>query len=71
MTIADVSALLERHEFRHAVIGATALAVHGVTRSSEDVDFLVTDLRCSEADGRMGSSPGRGRRRFGAPKCRS
>ncbi|MCC6764632.1 MAG: nucleotidyltransferase [Deltaproteobacteria bacterium] len=48
MTLADVSALLERQGIRHAIIGATALAVHGVTRSSEDVDFLVTDRRCLE-----------------------
>ena len=50
MTLADVSALLERHRIRHAIIGAMALAVHGVTRSSEDVDVLVTDHGCLEAD---------------------
>lgn len=46
MTAGDVSALLDRCGVAHAVIGAVALAVHGVPRASDDIDFLVTDLRC-------------------------
>lgn len=46
MTVGDVSALLDRHGVAHAVIGAVALAVHGVLRASDDIDVLVTDARC-------------------------
>lgn len=49
MTAVHVSAALGRLGIGHALIGATACAVHGVTRSTEDVDFLVTDRRCLEA----------------------
>ena len=46
MTVVELSALLDREGIPHAVIGAVALAVHGVLRASDDVDLLVTDPRC-------------------------
>lgn len=46
VTVVDLSAWLGRHGIAHAVIGAFALAVHGVVRSSDDVDLLVFDPRC-------------------------
>lgn len=49
MTIVEVSARLDRDGIPHAVIGAVALAVHGVLRASDDVDLLVMDRRCLEA----------------------
>ncbi len=39
----DVSRELTAHAVRHALIGAGALAVHGVSRSTFDLDLLVTD----------------------------
>jgi hypothetical protein len=39
----DVSRELSAHGVRHALIGAGALAVHGVSRSTFDLDLLVTD----------------------------
>lgn len=33
-----------------AVIGAAALAVHGIARSTQDLDLLVADRRCLDAD---------------------
>jgi hypothetical protein len=44
--LADVSAALENASVPHALIGAAALAAHGVTRATADVDVLVTDTRC-------------------------
>jgi hypothetical protein len=44
--LADVSATLAGVGVPHAVIGAAALAAHGVTRATADVDILVTDARC-------------------------
>jgi hypothetical protein len=44
--LAQVSAVLDAHGVVHAVIGAAALAVHGVTRASADLDVLATDARC-------------------------
>jgi hypothetical protein len=41
-----VAALLRQRATPFAVIGAAALAVHGVSRSTRDVDLLVTDLAC-------------------------
>jgi len=38
-----VTALLDKHNIPHAVIGAAALAVHGISRSTVDQDLLVTD----------------------------
>jgi hypothetical protein len=49
MTIVEVSSLLDRQGVPHAVIGAVALAVHGVLRASADTDVLVTDRRCLDA----------------------
>jgi hypothetical protein len=37
--------ILQRHAIPHALIGASALAVHGVSRSTLDQDLLVTDPR--------------------------
>jgi len=47
--LALVSRALETHGVAHAVIGATALAVHGVSRATADIDLLVTDPRCFDA----------------------
>jgi hypothetical protein len=41
---------LARQGSAFAVIGAAALAVHGVARSTRDLDLLVTDRRCLEPD---------------------
>lgn len=49
MTIIDLSARLDRDGIPHAVIGAMALAVHGVLRASDDIDLLVMDQRCLDA----------------------
>jgi hypothetical protein len=40
--VADV---LDEGRVPFAVIGAAALAVHGVSRSTQDIDLLTTDLR--------------------------
>lgn len=46
MTSLDrVTTLLDAAAIAHALIGAAALAVHGVSRSTYDVDLLVTDAR--------------------------
>jgi len=41
---------LEIHGVLYAGIGATALAVHGVTRATADLDLLATDPRCLDPD---------------------
>jgi hypothetical protein len=41
--LSDVSRQLTTRGVRHALIGAGALAVHGVSRSTFDLDLLVTD----------------------------
>lgn len=46
MTLLEVSERLDRLSIAHAVIGALALSVHGVVRASNDIDILVTDVRC-------------------------
>ncbi|MCL6641044.1 MAG: hypothetical protein K6T92_06685 [Candidatus Rokubacteria bacterium] len=43
-----VTELLRRRGTRHAVIGAAALAVHGVSRATRDIDLLVADPACLE-----------------------
>jgi len=43
--VADVVGVLEGRGIRHALIGAAALAVHGVSRSTADVDLLTVDTR--------------------------
>lgn len=46
MTLLErVVSILRRHGTPHALIGASALAVHGVSRSTLDQDLLVTDPR--------------------------
>ncbi|HVH29124.1 MAG TPA: hypothetical protein VM818_20360 [Vicinamibacterales bacterium] len=40
-----VSAFLRQREVAHALVGAAALAVHGISRSTFDQDLLVTDTR--------------------------
>jgi hypothetical protein len=44
--LARVSALLGRRGIEHAVIGAAALAVHGVPRATADLDILVVGTDC-------------------------
>jgi len=41
----DVVRVLEREGVRHALIGAAALAVRGVSRSTADVDLLTVDAK--------------------------
>jgi len=41
--LAEVLGLLERERVPHALIGAAALAVRGVSRSTADVDLLCVD----------------------------
>jgi hypothetical protein len=41
--VADIVALLEENGSPHAMIGATALAVLGSSRSTQDLDILTTD----------------------------
>jgi Nucleotidyl transferase of unknown function (DUF2204) len=45
-----VAALLSARGIRHALIGAAALAVHGVSRSTLDQDLLVHDRRVLDPD---------------------
>jgi hypothetical protein len=40
-----VCATLDTHSIRYALIGAAAMAAHGVARSTFDVDLLTTDRR--------------------------
>jgi hypothetical protein len=44
--LARVSAVLDAAGIRHAVIGASALAVHGVARSTLDQDLLALEPGC-------------------------
>ena len=41
-----VVALLRERRIPFAVVGAAALAVHGVSRATRDIDVLVTDPAC-------------------------
>lgn len=41
----EVTVVLRSNGILHALIGATALAVHGVSRATADVDFLTVDVR--------------------------
>jgi hypothetical protein len=41
----DVVAVLEAAKIRHALIGAVAMAVHGVSRSTADIDLLTVETR--------------------------
>jgi hypothetical protein len=47
--LARVAAILRRHDISFAIIGASALAVHGVSRSTFDIDLLTTDVRTLDA----------------------
>ncbi len=47
--LARVSAVLETHGAPYAMIGAAALAAHGVTRATADLDLLTADARCLDA----------------------
>jgi hypothetical protein len=42
----DVTSRLEAEDIAFALIGAAALALHGVSRSTADVDLLTVDNRC-------------------------
>jgi hypothetical protein len=49
VTLLDaVAAHLERFDIAHALIGAAALALHGISRSTLDQDILVMDPRVLE-----------------------
>ncbi len=41
--LSDVVAVLERADVAHALIGAAAMAVHGVSRATADVDLFTID----------------------------
>jgi predicted nucleotidyltransferase len=43
--LSDVCATLTRSGVRHALVGATALAAHGVARATMDVDLLTVEDR--------------------------
>ncbi len=43
--LGDVVAILERAEIHHALIGAAAMAVHGVSRATADIDLFTVDDR--------------------------
>jgi hypothetical protein len=45
-----VHSLLAGAGISHALIGAAALALHGVSRSTHDLDLLATDLSCLTPD---------------------
>lgn len=45
-----VTSLLARARIPHALIGAAALALHGVSRSTHDIDLLATDPSCLAQD---------------------
>ena len=46
----EVVARLRQEGIHHALIGAAAMAVHGVSRSTADVDLLTVDPRSLEAE---------------------
>jgi hypothetical protein len=41
--LAEVTQVLDRAEVRYALIGAMAMATHGVSRSTQDLDLLAVD----------------------------
>jgi len=47
--LAEVVSVLRREKIDHALIGAAAMAVHGVSRATADVDLLTVDARVLEA----------------------
>lgn len=56
--LGEVTALLTTHRTRFALIGAAAMAVHGVSRATRDLDLLVVDLACLQASYWKGSELG-------------
>lgn len=44
--LARITSTLDRAGSRYALIGASAMAAHGVSRSTHDQDLLVVDARC-------------------------
>jgi predicted nucleotidyltransferase len=44
--LAEVTQVLDRAEVRYALIGAMAMATHGVSRSTQDIDLLAVDPSC-------------------------
>jgi len=44
-----VVAAMEAHGLPHALIGAAALAAHGIARSTYDIDLLTADPRVLDA----------------------
>ncbi len=64
--LADVNAALAGAGVPHALIGAAALAAHGVTRATADVDVLTTDARALDPFV-LRTAPGRSARRSPPP----
>ncbi len=48
--LADVVAVLDTRSISYALIGAAAMAVHGVSRATADVDLLTVDTRVLSPD---------------------
>jgi hypothetical protein len=48
--LAEVLSLLRQERIEHALIGAAALAIHGVSRATVDVDLLTVDSSALKAD---------------------
>jgi hypothetical protein len=48
--LAHACALLEGRKIPHALIGAAAMAVRGVSRATVDLDLLATDRRCLDEE---------------------
>ena len=48
--LAGVTSVLEGAGIAYALIGAAALAVHGISRSTFDLDLLAVDRRCLAPD---------------------
>ena len=49
-TLAEAVGRLRAHGTPFALVGAAALALHGVPRSTRDLDLLALDPRCLDAD---------------------
>ncbi len=47
--LARITAVLDRAGAPYAVIGAAAMAVHGISRSTADIDLLTLDAACLDA----------------------
>jgi predicted nucleotidyltransferase len=68
----QVSAYLRAQGVPFAVIGATAMAVHGVSRATQDVDLLTTSVLCLREEfwGRLRASGMNGGCQRGATRAR-